>query len=210
MARSSAEGSSIIVAIGTSRLRWFMVQKRKKKHSEVRVWLREVSTASSFTKPASFRSLFRRPDVAFCTSLFSFTIDAQLQVGQAAARGRAKRSSHPWHFRCWSPKRNELEFTDLVPLDCGITPFFVTWCNYRCWFCVRKGLWRWFYPRSRKRDRFQTLATGVSNLKTYLGTQRVKVGVYPSRYRSKLNDGSNPKGTEPVLISARLQHTGNL
>ena len=30
LARSSAERSSIIVAIGTSRLRWFMVQKRKK------------------------------------------------------------------------------------------------------------------------------------------------------------------------------------
>ena len=33
LARSSAEGSSIIVAIGTSRLRWFMVQKRKKKNT---------------------------------------------------------------------------------------------------------------------------------------------------------------------------------
>ena len=26
----------------------------------------------------------------------------------------AKKSSHPWHFRCWSLRRNELECTDLV------------------------------------------------------------------------------------------------
>ena len=60
-------------------------------------------------------------------------------------------------------------------LDRGIAPFFVTWCNYRCWFFVGKALWRWFYPRSRKKDHFQTLATGVPKLKTWLGTQRVKV-----------------------------------
>ena len=63
-------------------------------------------------------------------------------------------------------------------LDGGITPFFVTWCNYRCRFCVRKALWRWFYPRSRKRNHFQTLATGVPKLKTLLGTQRVKAQIY--------------------------------
>ena len=169
LARSSAAwGSSIIVAIGTSRLRWFMVQKRKKKKTQrsQSVIARRINP-SSFAKSASFRSLFWRPNVATVLHFTVFLyVDAQLQVGQAAARGRAKRSSHPWHFRCWSPKRNELECTDLVPLDRGVTPFFVTWCNYRCWFCVRKALWRWFYPRSRKRDHFQTLATGVPNLKT--------------------------------------------
>ena len=140
--------------------------KEKKTQWSQSVVVRSINP-SSFTKSASFRSLFRRPDVATVLHFTVFLyVDAQLQVGQAAARGRAKRSSHPWHFRCWSPKRNELECTDLVPLDSGITPFFVTWCNYHCWFCVRKALWRWFYPRSRKRDHFQTLATGVPNLKT--------------------------------------------
>ena len=38
-----------------------------------------------------------------------------------------------------------------------------------------------FYPRSRKRDRFQTLATGVPNLKTELGTQRVKLFIFVLR-----------------------------
>ena len=28
--------------------------------------------------------------------------------------GTAKKSSYPWHFRCWSPRRNELECIDLV------------------------------------------------------------------------------------------------
>ena len=87
---------------------------------------------------------------------------------------KAKKSSHPWHFRCWSLRRNELEWTNLVHWTGALHRFFVTWCNYRCWFCVGKALWRWFYPRSRKRDHFQTLATGVPKLITWLGTERVK------------------------------------
>ena len=39
---------------------------------------------------------------------------------------------------------------------------------------LEKHFLRWFYPRSRKRNHFQTLATGVPKLKTLLGTQRVK------------------------------------
>ena len=54
-----------------------------------------------------------------------------------------------------------------------MAPFFVTWCNYRSWFCVRKALFTMILPRSRKRNHFQTLATGVLKLKTLLGTQRV-------------------------------------
>ena len=84
--------------------------KEKKKTQWSQSVIARSINPSSFTKPASFRSLFRIPDV---TTVLHFTVflyvDAQLQVGQAAARGRAKRSSHPWHFRCWSPKRNELE-----------------------------------------------------------------------------------------------------
>ena len=34
---------------------------------------------------------------------------------------------------------------------------------------------QWFYPRSRKRNHFQTLATGVPKLKTLLGTQWVNI-----------------------------------
>ena len=113
LARSSAEGSSIIVAIGTSRLRWFLVQKRKKKAQWSQSVIARSIKPSSFTKPASFRSLFRRPDVSTVLHFTVFLyVDAQLQVGQAAARGRAKRSSHPWQFRCWSPKRNEFDCTD--------------------------------------------------------------------------------------------------
>ena len=80
---------------------------------------------SSFTKSVSFRS----EPVSETRCRYRFALHCFLvrwrtvQVGQATARGRAKRSSHPWHFRCWSPKRNELECTDLVPLDSGITPF---------------------------------------------------------------------------------------
>ena len=31
-----------------------------------------------------------------------------------SSAGKAKKSSHPWHFRCWSLRRNVLECTDLV------------------------------------------------------------------------------------------------
>ena len=70
---------------------------------------------SSFRKPASFRSLFQRPDVATVLHFIVFLrVDAQLQVSQAAAPrdSEEKRSSvtHP----CWSPKRNELECTNMV------------------------------------------------------------------------------------------------
>ena len=36
-------------------------------------------------------------------------------VGRSGcSAGKAKKSSHPWHFRCWSLRRNELECTDLA------------------------------------------------------------------------------------------------
>ena len=61
------------------------------------------------------RSLFPRPDVSTVLLFAVF-----LHVGCTAARwsgcrsGTAKKSSHPWHFRCWSPSRNDLECTNLV------------------------------------------------------------------------------------------------
>ena len=36
--------------------------------------------------------------------------------------------------------RCNLMVSPIWSLDRGIAPFFVTQCNYRCWFCVRKAL----------------------------------------------------------------------
>ena len=98
---------------------------KEKKHSEVRVWLSGVSTLHRLQNPASFRSLFRRPaDVATVfTSLFSCTLMHSCRSVSGCSAGTAKRSSHPWHFRCWSPKRNELECTDLVHWTAALNRF---------------------------------------------------------------------------------------
>ena len=115
LARSTAEGPSIIVAIGrpTSRVRWSMVHKRKKIQGNQRVIERSLNPSSS-TNQRVLRNLFPRLGVAtvlhFAVILY---VDVQLQDGQAAAR-ESEKSSHPWHFRCWLLKRNELECTDLV------------------------------------------------------------------------------------------------
>ena len=75
-----------------------------------------------------------------------------------------------------------------------------------CWFCVGKALWRWFYPRSRKRDHFQTLATGVPKLKTWLGTQRVNVKVLLGRLKRNRKKKEKKKGKcKCTEMWARLQ-----
>ena len=80
-----------------------------------------------------------------------------------------------------------------------MAPFFVTWCNYRCWFYVGKALWRWFYPRSRKRDHFQTLATGVPKLKTWLGTQRVNIHWPSQTFQGTSSSSVNSQSITPFL-----------
>ena len=114
LARSSAEGPSIVVAIGNSRVLWSMVQKRKK-HKEVSVWLCEGSTLHHVQTSEFWGACFRDPmSLPFSHFAVFVVVDVQLQDDQAAARGKAKKSSHPCHFRCWSLRRNELECTDLV------------------------------------------------------------------------------------------------
>ena len=113
LARSSAEGSSIVVAIGRSRVRWSMVQKRKK-HKETSVWLCEVSTFHHLQTSEFGGACSRDPmSLPFRTSLFSWTWKYRCKTVRLQ-RGESEESSHPWHFRCWSLRRNELECTDLV------------------------------------------------------------------------------------------------
>ena len=164
LARSSAEffeRSSIVVAIGTSRLRVIHGPKEKK-HSEVSVWLSEVSTLHRLQNQRVLGACFGDPPMSllFFTSLFSCTLmhswrsvrlqrrDSEEKQSSMTLPVLVTQASRTWVHRSGS-------------LDSDIAPFFVTWCNCRCWFCVRKAPWRWFFPRSRRRDHFQTLATGV-------------------------------------------------
>ena len=73
-----------------------MVQKRKKtKQGRQRVIVRRLNPLSS-TNQEVFRSLFPRPNVATVSHFAVFVdVDVQLQDGETAARGKAKKSSHP-------------------------------------------------------------------------------------------------------------------
>ena len=91
LARSSAGGPSIVVTIGTSRMRWSMVQKRQK-HIEVRVWLSEVSTLHQLQNKQVLWGLFPRPDVATVLHFAVFAyVNVRQQVGQAAAQGQRRK-----------------------------------------------------------------------------------------------------------------------
>ena len=111
--RSSAEEPSIVVAIGTSRLRCSMVQKRKKK-KEVSVWLREVSTLHH-QQPSRFEELGSKTWCRYRFALHCFRVRGCTAAGRSGCTtGTARKSSHPWHFRCSSPRRNDLERINLV------------------------------------------------------------------------------------------------
>ena len=119
------------------------------------------------------RSLFPRPNVS-TVLLFAIFLHVAVQqhVGQDADPGQRRkaviRDTSGVDHRAVTILSAPIWFTGRRHCT-----FFVTWGYYRCRFCVRKAFWRWFYPRSRKRNHFQTLATGVPELKTLLGTQRV-------------------------------------
>ena len=78
-----------------------------------RVIVRRLNPSSS-TNQLVLRSLFPRPDVA-TVSHFAVFVDVDVTAARSGcSAGTAKKSSHPWHFRCCSLRRNELECTDLV------------------------------------------------------------------------------------------------
>ena len=69
--------------------------KEKKTQWSQGVIARSISP-SSFTKSASFRSLFRRPNVATVLHFtFFFYVDAQLQVGQASCSAGESEEKQP-------------------------------------------------------------------------------------------------------------------
>ena len=115
LARSSEEERAIVATIGRSRWRWSIVQKRKEKtQRSQRVIVRSLNPSSS-TKPASFEEPVSKTRYRYRFALRCFHVRGCTAAGKpGCSAGTAKRSSHPWHFRCWSPRRNELECMNLV------------------------------------------------------------------------------------------------
>ena len=114
LARSSAEGPSIVGAIGKSRVQWSMVKKRKK---NTRKSACDCAKAQPFIiyKPGSFEEPVSETQRRYRFSLRCFRGRGCTATGRSdCSAGPAKKSSHPRHFRCWSLRCNELECTDLV------------------------------------------------------------------------------------------------
>ena len=90
-------------------------KKKQKKNKKVSVWLCEVSTLHHLQTSEFWGACFRDPMLLpSCTSL-SYRVRGCTAAGWSGCSvGKAKESTHPWHFRCWSPRSNELECTDLV------------------------------------------------------------------------------------------------
>ena len=66
-------------------------------------------------KPASFEEPVSETRRRYRFALRCFRGRGCTAAGRSGcSAGTAKKSSHPWHFRCWSLRRNELECTDLV------------------------------------------------------------------------------------------------
>ena len=73
LARSIAEGPSIVVAFSTSRLRWSMVQKRQKP-DEVSLWLSFIVYKNQRGKQRALRSPFPRPNVFYRFAIRCFPV----------------------------------------------------------------------------------------------------------------------------------------
>ena len=66
-------------------------------------------------KPASFEEPVSETRRRYRFALRCFRGRGCTAAGRSSCSAvTAKKSSHPWHFRCWSLRRNELECTDLV------------------------------------------------------------------------------------------------
>ena len=95
LARLSAEGPSIVVAIGTSRVRWSMVQKRKKK-THTRKSACDCAKAQPFIiyKPASFEEPVSETRRRYRFALRWFRGRGCTAAGrQAAARGQQRKAA---------------------------------------------------------------------------------------------------------------------
>ena len=116
LAKSSAGRPSIIVAIGRSmsRVRWSMVKKRKKTTRKSACDCAKAQPLIIY-KPASFEELVSETRCRYRFALRCFRgRGCTAAEWSGCSAGKAKKSSHPWHFRCWSLRRNELDCTDLV------------------------------------------------------------------------------------------------
>ena len=114
LARSSAEGPPIVVAFSAYESLAVIHGPKRQKPNEVSLWLPFIAC-----KTSEETSGFEEP-VSETRCFYRFAIRCFPACGCTAARwsgcrsGTAKKISHPWHFRCWSPSRNDLECTNLV------------------------------------------------------------------------------------------------
>ena len=116
LARSSAEGPSIVAAIGDELCAVIhgpkekTQQKKTKKNKEVSVWLCKVSTLHHLQTSEFWGACYVATVLHVTVIVY---VDVQMQVGQAAARGKRRKSVIVNTFGV-DHRGNELECTDLV------------------------------------------------------------------------------------------------
>ena len=156
-------------------------ERKKKTQGSQRVTVRRLNPSSS-TNQRVLRSLFPRPDVATVSHFdVSWTWMYSCRTVRLQRAGTAKKSSHPWHFRCWSLRRNELECTDLLHWTEALHRFSSRDAIIVVGSVLEKHFDGDFTPDQEKKITFQTLSTGVPKLKTWLGTQRVNIWGIPQQ-----------------------------
>ena len=90
-------------------------QKEKKKNTRTSPCDCAKSQPFIIDKPASFEEPVSKTKYRYRFALRCFHVRGCIAAGRSGcSAGTAKKSSHLWHFRCWSPTRNELECINLV------------------------------------------------------------------------------------------------
>ena len=133
---------------------------------------------SSSTNQRVLRSLF--PEIR-CRYRFAFRCFRGRECTAAGRWGcsarKAKKSSHPWHFRYWSLRRNELECTNLIRWTGGIAPVFRHVMQLSLLVLCWKSTLAVILRDTKKKRSLSNVATGVPKLKTCLGTHGLKSSV---------------------------------
>ena len=198
MARSSAEGSLIVVAIGTSRVQWSMVQKSKKKKN-ARKSACDCAKDQPFIiyKPASFEEPVSETRCRYRFALRCFRGRGCTAAGRSGCSvGKAKKSSHPWHFRCWSLRRNELECTNLDHWTGALHRFrhvMQLSSLVQCWKSTLTAI----LPRSIKKITFKRWPPGYQSWKLGLALNGLK------KFREEVN--LQRRSTVQWFVLASLQ-----
>ena len=89
--------------------------------------------------------------------------------------GQRKKSGHPWHFRCWSPRRNELECINLLHWREALYGFSSRDAIIIFGFVLEKHFEGDFTPDQEKEITFKRWPSGDQSWKLSLALNRLNI-----------------------------------